>query len=662
MKKQLVALWFIAGLSTNPALADNKDVDTASSDIRDKVSQVIPSKSVSYLEWCAQNPEECKGLNTRTTHKVNPTNVELRDNSIPTINVKWNSNNVWWVIKLDWQTVYLWVENISWTDTLLKAEYKYVWDNFWTLITVKSWNWHKSVFVTWKYNWVDYSIKSTAWYLEKDYKWANIGQAFLWFEWEKKLNNNYAVWAHISVTNTKSKELPWTRSMTSTSSMTYNNTHTVTDTTDTYRWQEFEWDKKRVNAWVFGQHISDDMRNKTKVGISWNNWTDSWYHGNVNYSHITADWKTRIWTDLSTNKNVRFSVERIISKTWVTISAYLWEIAWNKVAWLWLNIPLEKAPNRFRHASPWLDNDVTHTTWAEEASSRLYWKEVTREEIKTKQIIEAVATEEVKNFNYTISGWIATFTFTARAGFAYYSVISGNDTLISWNSFTVDVSTSNRTIVWIYEKNPYDNSKSATTEITIDNNIPTTPTLIWSTTVTVWDSMNLTFNSTDPEWKPVTYRVVLWTIPAGTTFNSNGALSWSTTSVQNGSFQVVSNDGLLDSTPFTVNYSVEAVPVVVNTAPTSSNATFDMWWVDSTQTFNLTPYIWDAETPVWSLQINIVSSPTYLNLNLIWTSFSVTPIDWTWYSWNDSFTYKVVDWDWAESSVSTVTILNVSDI
>lgn len=102
-------------------------------------------------------------------------------------------------------------------------------------------------------------------------------------------------------------------------------------------------------------------------------------------------------------------------------------------------------------------------------------------------------------------------------------------------------------------------------------------------------------------------------------------------------------------------------PVVPNTAPTSSNATFDMWLIDSTQTFDLVPYIWDAETPVGSLQIVIVSAPTYLTLTQSWTSFSVTPIDWTWHNGNDSFTYKVVDWNWAESPVSTVTILQVSD-
>ncbi|MDP2090155.1 MAG: Ig-like domain-containing protein, partial [Candidatus Gracilibacteria bacterium] len=99
-----------------------------------------------------------------------------------------------------------------------------------------------------------------------------------------------------------------------------------------------------------------------------------------------------------------------------------------------------------------------------------------------------------------------------------------------------------------------------------------------------------------------------------------------------------------------------------NTAPTSSDATFDMLLVDSTQTFDLAPVIGDAETPVGSLQIVIVSAPTYLTLTQSGTSFSVTPIDSTGHNGNDSFTYKVVDSNGAESPVSTVTILNVSDI
>lgn len=113
---------------------------------------------------------------------------------------------------------------------------------------------------------------------------------------------------------------------------------------------------------------------------------------------------------------------------------------------------------------------------------------------------------------------------------------------------------------------------------------------------------------------------------------------------------------------------IKKVPVVVpttpttpNTAPTSGNTSFDMWLVDSTQTFDLASVIWDAETPVGNLQIVIVSAPTYLTLTQSWTSFSVTPIDGTAYAWNDSFTYKVVDSNWAESPVNTVTILNVSD-
>lgn len=666
MKKQLVTLWVVAWLST-PVLADNKALDRAFSDIKDKVSQVVPT--VSYLEWCAKNPDACKVVNeSRDTYgtrqdldnalnnfwfsKNNQAISFARTNNNWDLNLNWNSNVVWWVIKLDGQTIYLWLENISWTDVLVKAEYKYVWNDFWTLITVKSWNGHKSVFLTWKYNWVDYSIKSTAWYLEKDYKWANIWQAFLWVEWEKKLDDNYALWAHLSVTNTQTKELPWTRFTNSTSSVTNHDTYTVTDITEISNWQEFAWDKWRVNWWVFGQYISDDMRNKTRLGISGNNWTDKWYYWNASYSHITSDWKTRIWTEINTDKSFKLSFERFIWNTSATISAYIWKIAWKEVAWLWLSIPLDSKQNRFRHASPWLDKDVTHVTWAEEASSVLFWKEVVKQEIKTRQVIEAVPTEEVKNFNYTISGWIATFTFTARNGFRYYSVISWNDNLVSGNSFTVDVSVPWEYKVWIYELNPYDNSKGPVVYKTINiaDNKPNVPTFSWSTSVLVWSPMNLIFSSSDPEWKPVTFRFVWWTIPAWTTFNSNGTLSWTTTTVQSWSFQVVSNDWSLDSDIVTVNYNVESVPVV-NTAPTtptvSWNPNVTVW-----DSMNLSFSSTDAEWKPVTFRVVLWAIPSWTTFNsngtLTWSTTTV-----------QSWSFQVVASDWTLSSSSVTVNYNV---
>ncbi|NVP17668.1 hypothetical protein HUU51_03030 [Candidatus Gracilibacteria bacterium] len=586
MKKQLVTLGVVAGLST-PVLADNKALDTASSDIKDKVYQVVPTTSVSYLEWCAKNPDACKVVNeSRGTYgtrqdldnalnkfgfsKNNQATSFARTNNNGDLNLNGNSNVVGGVIKLDGQTIYLGLENISGTDVLVKAEYKYVGNDFGTLITVKSGNGHKSVFLTGKYNGVDYSIKSTAGYLEKDYKGANIGQAFLGVEGEKKLDDNYALGAHLSVTNTQTKELPGTRFTNSPSSVTNHDTYTVTDITEISKWQEFAGDKGRVNGGVFGQYISDDMRNKTRLGISGNNGTDKGYYGNASYSHITSDGKTRIGTEINTDKSFKLSFERFIGNTSATISAYIGKIAGKEVAGLGLSIPLDSKQNRFRHASPGLDKDVTHVTGAEKASSVLFGKEVAKQEIKTRQVIEAVPTEEVKNFNYTISGGIATFTFTARNGFRYYSVISGNDNLVSGNSFTVDVSVPGEYKVGIYELNPYDNSKGPVVYKTINiaDNKPNVPTFSGSTSVVVGSPMNLTFSSSDPEGKPVTFRVVGGAIPSGTTFNSNGTLTGSTTTVQSGSFQVVSNDGSLDSDIVTVNYNVESVPVV-NTAPTT---------------------------------------------------------------------------------------------
>jgi hypothetical protein len=43
------------------------------------------------------------------------------------------------------------------------------------------------------------------------------------------------------------------------------------------------------------------------------------------------------------------------------------------------------------------------------------------------------------------------------------------------------------------------------------------------------------------------------------------------------------------------------------------------------------------------------------------TQFSYEVTDGSWYGWPDSFTYKVRDADWLESTVKTVNIADITD-
>jgi len=119
----------------------------------------------------------------------------------------------------------------------------------------------------------------------------------------------------------------------------------------------------------------------------------------------------------------------------------------------------------------------------------------------------------------------------------------------------------------------------------IPNQAPTQPTLTGNTIITIGDSMHLQFSSIDAEWNALTYRVV-GDIPTGTSFDAiTGKLTGVPTEVRSGSFEVVANDGKVDSESLTVNYEVKEVPF---TAPTFNNMTIhDNFWFYGWEEFPL---------------------------------------------------------------------------
>ena len=71
--------------------------------------------------------------------------------------------------------------------------------------------------------------------------------------------------------------------------------------------------------------------------------------------------------------------------------------------------------------------------------------------------------------------------------------------------------------------------------------------------------------------------------------------------------------------------------------------------------------IWDNETPKEDLEIIIVSWPNYGSLTWNWHTFTYEVTDGSWYAWDDEFTYKVKDSQWAESEIKTIKITNIAD-
>ena len=125
----------------------------------------------------------------------------------------------------------------------------------------------------------------------------------------------------------------------------------------------------------------------------------------------------------------------------------------------------------------------------------------------------------------------------------------------------------------------------------------------------------------------------------------------------NDSFTYTVSDGKGGKDTATVYVTILEKP---NHAPSAQDKTLDAQW-DDWVTYNMNNIIWDNETPKEDLEIIIVSWPNYGSLTWNWHTFTYEVTDGSWYAWDDEFTYKVKDSQWAESEIKTIKITNIAD-
>ncbi len=182
------------------------------------------------------------------------------------------------------------------------------------------------------------------------------------------------------------------------------------------------------------------------------------------------------------------------------------------------------------------------------------------------------------------------------------------------------------------------NQKTENISVTVEaepNQAPTKPTVSWDTTLRVGDTINLIFSSTDAEWTTLTYRVVSGTIPEWTTLDANGKLTWTVNTIGSGSFQVVANDGSLDSVPVKVNYTVESLP---NQAPVTNVDTYTTAY-NTAKTLN--PLANDSD-PEWGT-LTLVSVTGTNGWTFTKNGNQVDFVPTPWFVWLATATYTVSD-------------------
>ncbi len=127
-------------------------------------------------------------------------------------------------------------------------------------------------------------------------------------------------------------------------------------------------------------------------------------------------------------------------------------------------------------------------------------------------------------------------------------------------------------------------------------------------------------------------------------------------------YEIEDEGGLTATATVTVQVAPDTPPPPppANTPPVATEFSVDAGWNDIV-IHDMGQDISDAESTDDLLTITVVTPPAHGALTWSGHEFTYEVDDTSSYSGDDSFTYKVTDPDGAESTVETVTILNVWD-
>ena len=504
-----------------------------------------------FATWCAGNgwpknntpfidslsvPPQIQKWNENKSLFPEGLEQSLTDSGINSNNTSFNVVENKGTLSISWvnQGLKVSVEESNRIWTIVWVEYAVVWDEVWTLITVRTGSGYKSWLITWVYKWVDFSSKITAWRLEEDIKWVTIWQNFIWAEIEK-LFEQWKIGAYASATDTDTKtlsvsEITWTdvpgwREWSQTTTRwiwaktyaawwkwTYFNPTTKIDWNLGYRETRFWGETER---WVdYGLQVSKLLVDSGWELKWWLEWFNAWdYKSNTYYAWLNYnfDWWVTAWIRVKKIDDTSYDDEIIM----FGISIPLW---WPKNS---------DTPKRtYTQSRGGLNvNDIDHVTWGRHATSQLYGYE--KEETNT--WFEAAPDVEAPVLNSTNQ----TFTTTVWTPLTLVNVEATDN--VDWSVTvvqgwdTVDFNTA-----WTYNVTYTATDSAGNSSITITHiyqvNALPLPTITFGADTTVNDT-EAVFN-----WADTSIDITYTNIQAWATFRIVSVTGW--ISVNAGDFSI----------------------------------------------------------------------------------------------------------------------------
>jgi len=501
-------------------------------------------------------------------------------------------------------------------------------------------------------------VKLTIWLLNKIEelygKRVNLTQGVVWAEYNQSINSFADVVLRWILFNSK-----------------WENCWKVDDILDN-NWQVSGWKevaftgarRYETMGWV-SLKVVDNVR----IALEW------WYYSQTNKRALWIHWDTSTWIQWRLGLSywpVSGSAHfKKWQKPWYQASANVlggvsvfwnYNIPWQKGFWwgLKFSLPLDKG-NSSQQGRWWNNNyAINPVQWTQ--TRQVYGKIVTRDHLNPK---EDAPTEKgaptISEITPTSVQWENGIKDKdGIRNIRFFLIVGTNTTPLesdTWlfENISPDTPCSMYTIAETYniltrEWNEVESEKTSFRTSEVPNQAPTQPTLTGNTTITIGESMDLQFSSTDADWNDLTYRVI-GTIPAWTTFDANtGKLTGTPTTVEIGSFEVVANDGTEDSEKLTVNYEVKEAAVPLTAESFTQDFEFQ-----SSDTIDM------ANHTTWADTIRIISTKSEYGPNTINTE--VNGLNLT-LSVNAIF---VEDWEvkyvpvknWVEWPEATITVINL---
>lgn len=331
----------------------------------------------------------------------------------------------------------LWTEFVK-NSSVLKVEYKKVWDKFWTVVTLWAGRHRKYFLLTWVYNWTNFSSKATFW----SAKLEGFNQTYVWGELNAKIKEAITASVYGNATFTKwtkdlqvsiiEKEVTWWKK--------------VLKTTKYLTWVDTREFWAKVEA-IFNPNNKGSISSWVK-SFDWKSLVTT----KVTYSNLSPNQKVLTTVSYEANsymQDISAKVSTIISNKWSSFYLEWKHKKYNhstrkneNYVWIGFNIPFGKSQKVY----PTFDTkditySVSHSKWSEDA--------MRYENVKLQTKVEKTFVpnnKEVKNNAPEILNVFGTLNLTAEEPVAL--VIAWQDKDKDKLTYRVDNLPVGLTLVW----------------------------------------------------------------------------------------------------------------------------------------------------------------------------------------------------------------------